>query len=69
MHLVSLAKQSVNVGNHRFGFGVGESIHTENSCKYSVEDFSALALAAGFRTDRVWKDGRGYFALFGLGAA
>jgi len=69
MHLVSLARQTVNVGSHRFRFGVGESIHTENSCKYSVEDFSALALAAGFRTDRVWKDGRGYFALFGLSAA
>ena len=69
MHLVSLAKQTVNVGRHRFRFDVGESIHTENSCKYSVDDFSALALAAGFRTDRVWKDARGYFALFGLSAA
>ena len=69
MHLVSLAKQSVNVGRHRFGFDVGESIHTENSCKYSVDEFSRLALAAGFRTDQVWKDSRGYFALFGLSAA
>ena len=69
MHLVSLAKQSVNVGRHRFGFDLGESIHTENSCKYSVDEFSRLALAAGFRTDRVWKDSRGYFALFGLSAA
>ena len=69
MHLVSLAKQSVDVGRYRFGFDLGESIHTENSCKYSVDEFSALALAAGFRTDRVWKDSRGYFALFGLSAA
>ena len=69
MHLVSLAKQTVTIGQHRFGFDVGESIHTENSCKYSVDEFSRLALAAGFRTDRVWKDSRGYFALFGLSAA
>lgn len=69
MHLVSLAKQTVSVGRHRFGFDVGESIHTENSCKYSVEEFRALALAAGFRTERVWMDGRRYFALFGLGTA
>jgi dimethylhistidine N-methyltransferase len=69
MHLVSLAKQSVDVGRHRFGFDLGESIHTENSCKYSVDEFSALALAAGFRTDQVWNDSRGYFALFGLSAA
>ena len=69
MHLVSLAKQTVNVGRYRFGFDLGESIHTENSCKYSVDEFSALARAAGFRTDRVWKDARGYFALLGLSAA
>lgn len=69
MHLVSLAKQTVDIGDHRFGFDVGESIHTENSCKYSVEEFRALALAAGFRTDKVWKDGKGFFGLFGLAAA
>jgi dimethylhistidine N-methyltransferase len=69
MHLVSLERQTVAIGRHRFRFDVGESIHTENSCKYSVDEFSALALAAGFRTDCVWKDARGYFALFGLSAA
>ena len=68
MHLVSLAKQTVSVGRHRFGFDTGESIHTENSCKYSVEEFRALALAAGFRTAKIWKDAKGYFALFGLAA-
>jgi len=66
---VSLVRQTVSVGDYRFGFDVGESIHTENSCKYSVEEFSALAAEAGFRTDRVWTDRRGWFALFGLTAA
>ena len=69
MHLVSLAKQTANVGRHRFGFEVGESIHTENSCKYSVEEFSALARSAGFETEKVWCDKRRYFALFGMSAA
>ncbi len=69
MHLVSLAKQTVAIGNFRFGFDLGESIHTENSCKYSVEEFRALAMAAGFRTEKAWKDRRGYFGLFGLTAA
>jgi len=69
MHLVSLARQTVNIGRHRFGFDVGESIHTENSCKYSVEGFRALALAAGFRAEKMWQDGRAWFALFGLSAA
>lgn len=66
MHLVSLVQQTVTIGPHRFAFDRGESIHTENSCKYSVEGFRALALAAGFRTERLWQDGRKYFALFGL---
>lgn len=69
MHLVSLAKQTVAIGSHRFGFDVGESIHTENSCKYSVEEFRALAAAAGFGTAKIWHDARRYFALFGLAAA
>ncbi|OGA19252.1 MAG: dimethylhistidine N-methyltransferase [Betaproteobacteria bacterium RIFCSPLOWO2_02_FULL_66_14] len=69
MHLVSLARQTVAIGRHRFGFDVGESIHTENSCKYSVEEFRALSLRAGFRAERVWLDPRRYFALFGLTAA
>lgn len=66
MHLVSLARQTVAIGPHRFGFDTGESIHTENSCKYSAEEFRALARAAGFRAERVWQDSRKYFALFGL---
>jgi dimethylhistidine N-methyltransferase len=69
MHLVSLAKQTVTIGQHRFGFDVGESIHTENSCKYSVEEFRALARSAGFEIEKVWRDARDYFALFGMSAA
>jgi len=69
MHLVSLARQAVRIGRHRFSFDVGESIHTENSCKYSIEEFRALARAAGFRTEKVWHDARSWFALFGLSAA
>jgi len=66
MHLVSLARQVVAIGNYRFAFDVGESIHTENSCKYSIEEFRALARAAGFSTGKVWTDARGRFGLFGL---
>jgi len=66
MHLVSLARQSVRLGRHRFDFDPGETIHTENSCKYSVAEFRALAAEAGFRAAKVWQDARGRFALFGL---
>jgi L-histidine N-alpha-methyltransferase len=66
MHLVSLAAQNVAIDRHRFRFDVGESVHTENSYKYSVEEFRAMALAAGFHAARVWQDARRFFALFGL---
>jgi dimethylhistidine N-methyltransferase len=66
MHLVSLARQSVRIGRHRFAFDAGESIHTENSYKYSVEDFRALAADAGFTGKKVWMDRQGLFALHGL---
>jgi dimethylhistidine N-methyltransferase len=69
MHLVSLARQSVNLGAYRFEFASGETIHTENSYKYSVEEFAALAGEAGFRADKVWQDAHKRFALFGLVAA
>jgi L-histidine N-alpha-methyltransferase len=66
MHLVSLRAQRVNVGDHRFAFDLGETIHTENSYKYSVEEFQALAAESGFRGEKVWTDRRGLFSLHGL---
>ena len=68
MHLVSLERQRVRIGRHRFGFERGESIHTENSYKYSVGEFRALAGRAGFEGKKVWLDAKGLFALHGLQA-
>lgn len=69
MHLVSLAPQTVNIGNYRFAFEKGESIHTENSYKYSIDEFRALARSAGFRGEKVWLDRKAMFSLHGLVAA
>jgi dimethylhistidine N-methyltransferase len=69
MHLVSLRKQVVKIGRHRFGFERGETIHTENSYKYSVEGFRALAANADFRQEKCWTDRKGLFALHGLTGA
>jgi len=66
MHLVSLAPQKVSIGNHRFAFEAGESIHTENSYKYSVEGFRVLAERAGFKAAKVWVDAKRLFSLHGL---
>ena len=69
MHLVSLVRQAVRIGRHRFEFDAGETIHTENSYKYSVEEFRALAAEAGFRGAKLWQDRQGLFSLHGLAAA
>ncbi len=45
-------------------FGAGERIHTENSCKYTVERFATLLRDAGFDAPRHWTDARGWFAVF-----
>jgi len=63
MHLVSLRPQTVHVAGEAFAFETGETIHTENSYKYGIEEFQALAARAGFRPDAVWTDSRGLFAV------
>ena len=69
MHLVATEKQAVNIGNHRFFFRRGESIHTENSYKYSIEEFQALVAKAGFKSAKLWTDRRQLFSVHGLLAA
>ena len=69
MHLVAREAHDVNIGNYRFHFDRGESIHTENSYKYSTEEFRALASNAGFKSTRLWTDARRWFGVFGLTAA
>jgi dimethylhistidine N-methyltransferase len=56
MYLVSKRKQQVSVAGQQFHFEAGESIHTENSYKYTVEEFQALARQAGFRACKAWTD-------------
>ncbi len=56
MHLVSRRRQTVKIGGERIDFAAGERIHTENSYKYSLEDFRDLAAAAGLEVERVWTD-------------
>jgi uncharacterized SAM-dependent methyltransferase len=54
MHLVSMKAQSVTVAGRGFTFTEGETIHTENSHKYELASFSALAEAAGWRVAAEW---------------
>jgi uncharacterized SAM-dependent methyltransferase len=65
MYLVSRRAQSVTIG--RIGltvrFVAGETIHTENSYKYSLAEIDAVATAAGLRSERFWQDSAGRFSL------
>ena len=63
MHLVSRRDQVVRVGGMPFFFAAGESIHTENSYKYSLPALTDLAEAGGFAVERVWTDERQYFSV------
>ena len=63
MHLVSLKQQRVTIRGHEFEFCAGETIHTENSCKYGIGEFQDLARAAGFEPVECWTDERTLFAV------
>jgi dimethylhistidine N-methyltransferase len=69
MHLASRMRQHVTVRGRVFRFRAGETIHTENSYKYSVESFAALAHGSGWMPEAVWTDRRGYFSAQALRAS
>lgn len=56
MHLISLKNQTVKIGDREISFKKDETIHTENSYKYSIEDFHSLARKGGFTPVKVWTD-------------
>lgn len=68
MHLRSVVAQTVRVGERAFYFAAGESIHTENSYKYSVAEFQDTARAAGFEPLHAWVDAECLFSLHYLRA-
>ncbi len=63
MHLLSRIAQVIWVEGEAFRFGAGDGIHTENSYKYSVDEFAALAAHAGFRQQAVWQDADALFSV------
>lgn len=68
MHLVSLRDQTVHLFSERIGFRAGETIHTENSYKYSLERFRALAKQAGWTPMRCWTDPDAMFSVHAIEA-
>ena len=68
MHLLSARAQTVQFGGERFAFAEGQTLHTENSCKYTVDGFQALARAAGLLPQAVWTDAQRLFSVHWLAA-
>jgi len=66
MQLTSRRDQQVTLAGERFHFRAGEPLHTENSYKYTCEQFLALAGEAGFRHRRTWTDPLDRMAIFYL---
>ena len=63
MHLVSDIDQQILLGDYQFEFLRGETIHTENSYKYSIEKFTQLAEKAGYRLKNTWVDSDKLFSV------
>jgi len=66
MHLESRYQQHVHVAGRRFEFKAGETIHTEISCKYTIEEFRKLAAGARFHAEAVWTDPANLFAVHAM---
>jgi dimethylhistidine N-methyltransferase len=69
MHLLSRKAQTVRVLGRSFSFRAGESIHTENSYKYSLERFAALARGSGWTPRECWTDSARMFSVHALVAS
>ena len=63
MHLVSQREQTVSLDKYSFEFAEGESICTEFSHKYSVDDFEAIAARGGLTLTCEWTDPQRKFAV------
>jgi len=63
LYIRSLKDQSAVIAGRRFSFAAGEMIHTENSYKYAIPEFRALAARAGFSALDTWTDADGKFSV------
>ena len=64
MHLVSLKNQRVTIdGEHTVDFCADETIHTENSHKYTIDGFHKLAMESNWFPVTHWVDEERLFSV------
>ncbi len=66
MYLVSRRAQTVQLGDEELQFDEGDTIHTENSHKFTIKGFRDLAVKAGFRPGTFWTDPERLFSVHWL---
>ncbi len=66
MHLRATRPLDVQLGGETYAFREGETLHTEHSHKYTIDDFQAMAARAGFGPGKVWVDQNRWFAVLWL---
>lgn len=62
MHLISSSRQTVRISNKEISFYQGETIHTENSHKYTLSSFRCMT-EPYFKTIQTWTDDNNQFAI------
>jgi L-histidine N-alpha-methyltransferase len=63
MHLEATCDMAFTIDGHPFTMAAGETIHTENSHKYDLEDARLLLRAGAWTPIREWTDPQNRFAL------
>jgi dimethylhistidine N-methyltransferase len=63
MHLKSVCLQTVSIEGELIEFEENETIHTENSHKFTVSEFQKIASDNGFLPSKVWLDPKNYFSV------
>jgi dimethylhistidine N-methyltransferase len=63
MHLVSEREQSVRCNGSTIEFALGETLHTENSYKYTPQAFAELVEVAGLKLVQSWMDADELFSV------
>ena len=68
MYLTANDNITVEIGDgkYEFDFKKGESIHTENSCKFSFEIIEDLADRSGLKISDQYTDINNYFTITSL---
>lgn len=66
MHLVATRDTSIALNGERYDFKAGETLHTENSHKFTPKSFARLAEDAGYKVVKHWSDQAELFSLYWL---